>query len=285
MAFIERFLSADICRRRPPEKVLPAAFPTIAGGILKDKRLGSTLTNVVIPAYDINKFKPVVFSTYAAKSSTNLNAKLADVCISTSAAPVYLPAYKFSNGSLNFNMIDGGVAANNPTLLAIQGALEKKGKIDTPLVIISLGTGTESTVGKYNVEMVNNWWAPNWINNPSRNVLGSPDRPILDIFADASSDMVEHYCSIFTTQSNYLRVQDSLPKDLVSLDKATPENLNKLEQFAKNLLKKPVTKLSQYSFDREIASGNLTYEQALDRLAHYLVELKKRRGGEVPKSV
>lgn len=46
------------------------------------------------------------------------NAKLSDICIGTSAAPTYFPAYYFENhqqGETNkFNLIDGGVAANNP---------------------------------------------------------------------------------------------------------------------------------------------------------------------------
>ena len=47
------------------------------------------------------------------------NPLLSDVCISTSAAPTYLPAYYFqtkddSNGTREFNLVDGGVIANNP---------------------------------------------------------------------------------------------------------------------------------------------------------------------------
>lgn len=50
------------------------------------------------------------------------NPRLADVCISTSAAPTFLPAHYFetkdSNGSTRaFNLVDGGVAANNPVRL------------------------------------------------------------------------------------------------------------------------------------------------------------------------
>ena len=44
----------------------------------------------------------------------DFDALLSDICISTSAAPTYLPAYKFTNNGVEFNMIDGGVAANNP---------------------------------------------------------------------------------------------------------------------------------------------------------------------------
>ena len=47
------------------------------------------------------------------------NATLADITISTSAAPTYLPAHFFkthdSAGNVKeYNLIDGGVAANNP---------------------------------------------------------------------------------------------------------------------------------------------------------------------------
>lgn len=48
-----------------------------------------------------------------------LDAALSDICIGTSAAPTYFPAHYFSNqdthGSVrDFNLVDGGVAANNP---------------------------------------------------------------------------------------------------------------------------------------------------------------------------
>ena len=48
-----------------------------------------------------------------------MDAKLSDICISTSAAPTYLPAHQFKNedakGNVHeFNLIDGGVVANNP---------------------------------------------------------------------------------------------------------------------------------------------------------------------------
>lgn len=53
------------------------------------------------------------------KKSPYLDARLSDICISTSAAPTYLPAYHFKNLDENgnvkeFHLIDGGVAANNP---------------------------------------------------------------------------------------------------------------------------------------------------------------------------
>lgn len=48
-----------------------------------------------------------------------MNAKLSDICISTSAAPTFFPAHRFTNEDSEgikheFNLIDGGIAANNP---------------------------------------------------------------------------------------------------------------------------------------------------------------------------
>lgn len=53
------------------------------------------------------------------KKNPSLDALLSDVCIATSAAPTYLPAHYFQTkdpfGKVReFNLIDGGIAANNP---------------------------------------------------------------------------------------------------------------------------------------------------------------------------
>lgn len=55
------------------------------------------------------------------KRSPSLDAPLADICIGSSAAPTYFPAYYFKNQdkegqTQEFDLIDGGVAANNPVL-------------------------------------------------------------------------------------------------------------------------------------------------------------------------
>jgi patatin-like phospholipase/acyl hydrolase len=54
-----------------------------------------------------------------AKLNDLKNARLADVCIGTSAAPTFLPAHYFETqdaegNTRSFDLIDGGVAANNP---------------------------------------------------------------------------------------------------------------------------------------------------------------------------
>ena len=53
------------------------------------------------------------------KKKPSYDALLSDICIGTSAAPTYLPAHYFETKNAagrtrEFNLIDGGVAANNP---------------------------------------------------------------------------------------------------------------------------------------------------------------------------
>jgi len=50
------------------------------------------------------------------KTETYLNAKLSDICLATSAAPTFLPPHQFVNDGVEFDMIDGAMAANNPVI-------------------------------------------------------------------------------------------------------------------------------------------------------------------------
>lgn len=89
-----------------------------------ETRMHETLTNIVIPTFDIKSLQPTIFSSYQLKRSPCLDARLSDICISTSAAPTYVPAYYFKNqdpeGDVHeFNLIDGGVCANNPVYMCV----------------------------------------------------------------------------------------------------------------------------------------------------------------------
>ena len=63
--------------------------------------------------------------TLQAEMDSSKDALLSDICISTSSAPTYLPAYNFrthdSDGNeRGFHLVDGGVAANNPVRMSTQ---------------------------------------------------------------------------------------------------------------------------------------------------------------------
>ncbi|KAG8049949.1 hypothetical protein GUJ93_ZPchr0009g2155 [Zizania palustris] len=89
----------------------------VVRGKLGSTRLHQTLTNVVIPTFDIKWLQPTIFSSYEVKKNKTMDALLSDICISTTAAPTYLPAHYFRtedcHGNIKeFNLIDGGASAD-----------------------------------------------------------------------------------------------------------------------------------------------------------------------------
>lgn len=155
-----------------------------------------------------------------AKTTKILDVRLSDVCISTSAAPTYLPAHYFKNednhgNSREFNLIDGGVCANNPALVAT-GQVTKQIFHEDPdfcfikpmdihrLLLISLGTGCAKVQQNYNAQRAAKWGVFNWL-------FGGGSNPLFDVFSHASSDMVDlHISEVFQalhSEENYLRIQ------------------------------------------------------------------------------
>ncbi|GFS33204.1 PATATIN-like protein 4 [Actinidia rufa] len=192
------------------------------------------------------------------KKSPYLDARLADICISTSAAPTYLPAYHFENqdekGNVReFNLIDGGVAANNPTLVAISEVTKQifgenpdffpiKPMDYGRFLVISIGTGSPKVEKRYNAKMAAKWGVLGWL-------LHGGSTPLVDIFTQASGDMVDFHNSVFFqalhSEDNYLRIQeDTLTGTDASVDVSTKKNLNKLVEISEKLLKKPVSRVN-----------------------------------------
>ncbi|KAK4423839.1 Patatin-like protein 2 [Sesamum alatum] len=260
---------------------------------LGDVKLHETLTDVVIPTFDIKSLQPVIFSSYEVKNEPSLDASLSDICIGTSAAPTYLPAHYFENkdseGRIReFNLIDGGVAANNPTLVAINQVTKEitrgsseilplKPKEDGRFLVLSLGTGSAKAEEKYDAEGAAKWGVLGWL-------LNDGSTPLFDVFNRASSDMVDFHTSTFFqalhSQNNYLRIQDdTLTGAMSSVDVATKENLEDLVKVGEKLLKKPVSRVNWETGIYE-PSNQGTNEEALIRLAEVLS--KERRLRDAP---
>uniref|UniRef100_A0A5B6YTQ7 Patatin n=2 Tax=Davidia involucrata TaxID=16924 RepID=A0A5B6YTQ7_DAVIN len=262
---------------------------------LGNTRLHQTLTNVAIPTFDIKSLQPTIFSTYEVKKKPSLDALLSDICIATSAAPTYLPAHYFETkdptGKMKeFNLIDGGVAANNPTLVAI-GEVTKQIIHGNPdffptknmdygrLLVISLGTGSSKIEEKYDADEAAKWGVLGWLTNGG-------STPLVDVFTQASADMVDFHLSVvfqaLHSERNYLRIQDDTLNGVVSsVDIATKKNLEDLVKVGDGLLKKPVSRVNLETGIVE-PSDQETNEEALKRFAKLLSEEKLLRDTKSP---
>ncbi|CAK9205454.1 unnamed protein product [Sphagnum troendelagicum] len=255
-----------------------------------DPYLAGALTSVIIPSFDIKIQQPVFFSSWKAKQEVLDNVPVKLVCGATSAAPTYLPPVQFTLQDTKadppvtreFNMIDGGVAVNNPTYVGITQAIKEVQSGGTcaermnytdfnDLLVLSLGTG-QHPMG-YDAREAARWGVIDWLVNKS-------DAPLVDMVFNASADMVDYNLSImFQSQqcgANYLRIQtDSISGNLPSVDDSG--NLWKLIATANLLLDQPVS-------DRDFKTGKLvpipdggTNREALYRFAEWLSEERKAR--------
>ncbi|KAI4316725.1 hypothetical protein L6164_024677 [Bauhinia variegata] len=223
------------------------------------------------------------------------DARLADyfdvIAGTSTAAPTYLPAHYFqakdSEGEVirEFNLIDGGVAANNPTLVAmgeVTRKINEERRDESPIsplacdrfLGISLGTGSQKVQEKYSAEGAAKWGVLGWLTS-------NGSTPLVDVFTHASSDMVDFNLSVaFQALDNekiYLRIQeDALHGDTSSVDLATKMNLNDLVAIGEQLLKKPVSRVNLDTGIHEPANHE-TNEEALKRFARLLSEERKSR--------
>ncbi|KAF3639395.1 patatin-like protein 2 [Capsicum chacoense] len=264
---------------------------TLVKSILGNHTVKQTLTQIVIPSFDIKRLQPIVFTTTDAKAHVSKDALLSDICLSTSAAPTYFPVHYFETKDAqgktrSFDLIDGGVAANNPTLMAIThiskaivlGKLQYEGvrPMDCEkMLVLSLGTGIPKDEKKYSAAAASTWGVLGWLYNNGAS-------PLLDVYSDASSDIVDvNLSTMFQSlrnEKNYLRIQDdSLTGEAASMDVATTKNMEKLVQIGNDRLKKPVSRVNLDTGRYEEVSGEGTNEEALIRFAKLLSEERKLR--------
>lgn len=95
-----------------------------------------------IPVVNVGTNKAWVFKTpHVPSKHRDDNYSLVDVCMATSAAPIFFPLHMIKNPDTGVGCDvfgDGGLWANNPVLIGLIEALEVAG--DRPIEIISVGT-------------------------------------------------------------------------------------------------------------------------------------------------
>lgn len=82
-----------------------------------DKTVKDCKTNICIPAIDVSNCQPIIFKTnHNGNLTRDIDVKLADIALATSAAPTYFPLHSFGYYR---GLADGGLWQNNPALFAV----------------------------------------------------------------------------------------------------------------------------------------------------------------------
>ncbi|KAF7041125.1 hypothetical protein CFC21_050954, partial [Triticum aestivum] len=106
--------------------------------------------------------------------------------------------------------------------------------------------------------------------------------PLIDSFSQASADLVDIQASVLfqalRCEKRYLRIQDDeLKGDTSSVDVSTPENLNRLVEVGKALLKRSVCRVNVETGKTVPDDNRGTNEEELIGFAHMLSQERKAR--------
>lgn len=213
-------------------------YPTenLEGTFLKyfgDCRLRNAITNIIIPAYEISEDDTVFFKSDKAQLDLGRDFYYLDIARATSAAPTYFKPAQIQDIAHQkaYTLVDGGVAVNNPTMSACVHALKLFGR-DNDFLVISIGTGTNVGVpaGKlsFQEKEIRGGGKLDWAAD------------ITSVMMNASNDVVDYQMAeIFVDdhRRDYYRFQPLLDSQHTALDDASPENIQALEKYARELIK------------------------------------------------
>jgi uncharacterized protein len=93
--------------------------------VFKDKTIADSNNLLCIPSYTITEARPFIYKFDHPEGNLDRDngAKMVDVALATSAAPTFFPLAEIPYYA-NKQFIDGGVWANNPTLVGLLEALD-----------------------------------------------------------------------------------------------------------------------------------------------------------------
>ena len=173
------------------ENLIKDKFKEYNNGI--DPRLKDCKTDVCIPIYDLIRGNPSVLKTpYHEAFIRDFHIPAYQAAMATAAAPTYFNPYSskyvdLENINKSFiNKVDGGVMANNPTLIAFLEAI-KAFKVEiSDLEIFSIGTGHKNFT---DIKSRKNWGLYYWMRKNKR-------KRLIELFMQSQSQLVANYISL-----------------------------------------------------------------------------------------
>ena len=169
--------------------------------------LGDIEKPLLIPAVDITHGKPYVHRTdFGYSSEEELSIKLWDAVLSSCSAPIYFPPNNVNNQYLS---IDGGLWANNPSLVCVTEALHHFKTDLADIHILSIGTGQQNIDFSMGEEKY--WGIRQWLPFHFPTLKVTPK--LLDLAMDLSSESVSYHCRLLLGD-HYLRLNKELSEEV-----------------------------------------------------------------------
>jgi uncharacterized protein len=207
-----------------------------------ETKLSELLRPCLVTAYDIGRRKTHFFTQHDAKNSEKDDFRVREVARATSAAPTYFEAVRVrSLSEVPYDVIDGGVFANNPALCAYAEARAKLPKCPTASEMVMLSLGTGYALRPYSQEAAKDWGLIGWAG------------PLIDILMSGVSETVDYQLKqIFDAvkcPQQYLRLDADLadhPSSAQDLDNADKANMRRLRDIGQEVAERNEQRLKDF---------------------------------------
>ena len=224
------------------EKYDAASLENILEDTLGDAELKDTVPDLIVTSYDIERRSPYLFKTSKARAGeSGRNHLLRHVARATSAAPTYFEAFLLDSAqwtgenSHRRALVDGGVFANNPSIIGLSEA-PSSGAVMNEILLCAVGTGINDRKIQY--EEAKDWGPLGWA------------KPIISVMMDGMSDSAHYHARKLLPDSSgdpeaqrYFRFDIPLEEALDDLDAVHRANISALLGEADKIITRQVDEL------------------------------------------
>ncbi len=181
-----------------------AALEIALRGVFGDHVLGDSQKRLVIVSYNLGRDEIRLFKTpHHPRLERDWRLPAWEVAMATAAAPTYFPAWR---GIDDMRLIDGGVWANNPTMVGIVEAKSILGVALEQMQVLSLGT-CDDVVSRPDV--LDNGGLLTWCG-------GS-----IEVILRGQSVGTDNLAALLIGRERVSRIDPKVPQSLFSLDDTT----------------------------------------------------------------
>ncbi len=194
---------------------------TVLKKFFQDTQFASALTPLLISSYDLQLQQPFFFKSHRIAADPDENCPIATIARATSASPTYFSPLLFTRGKQVYNLVDGGIFVNNPSLIAYVEARHLYPDASR-FTIVSIGSG--SCLDPITFSESEGWGLLSWA------------KQIIPVFMDSASLEVDYELN-FIPNSDYFRFQiNFLQAHEATMDNASPQNIANLQAVTKQYL-------------------------------------------------
>jgi len=195
--------------------------------VFGNRKLGDAQTRVLIPTIDLTTGQVKVFKTPHHPDFYRDHEEFAwQVAMATASPPIFAPSFLNSKG---YNLVDGGIWANNPALIGVIEAMCKLGVAPQNIRVLSIGTGffPQSFTNNHSLK----WGILQWI-LPSKGGL-------FKLFLYSQNQFVQNVLRYFELEY-YQRIDFMMDKDYrlddyKNVGKFKTLGIQKAQEFGKKI--------------------------------------------------